>query len=166
MVLVCPLVVLVCRLVVIVCSFVCPFLVRVCPFVVSVCPLVGLLVLSLGLFITDHEKITISNKFLKQKKKINLKKHEKFGEINVLIFSEELKDPSSQTYILKKSVITENSGKYIAKEILKAKQGISPDIISDLFFFKQKPYNFRHSSGCSRTMPPDENCLPNNCPRG
>ena len=52
-VLVFPLVVLVCSLVVLVCPFVCPLVVLVCPLVVSVYPLVVLVVLSVGLFITD-----------------------------------------------------------------------------------------------------------------
>ena len=47
------LVVLVCSLVVLVCPFVCPLVVLVCPLVVSVYPLVVLVVLSVGLFITD-----------------------------------------------------------------------------------------------------------------
>ena len=53
---VCPLVVLVCPLVLLVCSFV----VLVCPLVLSVCQLVVLVVLSVGLFITDHEIISYS----------------------------------------------------------------------------------------------------------
>ena len=59
-VLVCPLVVLVyslavlvCQLVVLVCPFVCLLVVLVCPPVVSTSPLVVLVVLSVGLFITD-----------------------------------------------------------------------------------------------------------------
>ena len=44
-----PLVTLVCPLVVIVC----PLAVLVCPLIVSVCPLVVLVLLSVGLFITD-----------------------------------------------------------------------------------------------------------------
>ena len=52
-VLVFPLVVLVCSLVVLVCPFVCPLVVLVSPLVVSVYPLVVLVVLSVGLFITD-----------------------------------------------------------------------------------------------------------------
>ena len=48
-ILVCPLVALVCPLVV----FVCLLVVLVCPLVVSVCPLMVLVVLSVGLFITD-----------------------------------------------------------------------------------------------------------------
>ena len=45
-----PFVLLVCPLAVLVC----PLIVLACPLVVSICPLVVLVVLSVGLFITDH----------------------------------------------------------------------------------------------------------------
>ena len=50
------LVVLVCPLVVFVCPFVCLLVILVCSLVASVCPLVVLVVLSLGLFITDPKE--------------------------------------------------------------------------------------------------------------
>ena len=51
------LIVLVCPLVVLIGPFVCPFVVLVCPLAVSVCPLVVPVVLSVGLFITDRQKM-------------------------------------------------------------------------------------------------------------
>ena len=55
-ILVCPLVVLVCPLVVLVC----PLVVLNCPLVISVCPLVVLVVLSVSLFITDQEYLSVN----------------------------------------------------------------------------------------------------------
>ena len=56
-VLVYPLVVLVCPLVVLVFPLVCPLVVLACLLVVSVCSLVVLIVLSVGIFITDKNRV-------------------------------------------------------------------------------------------------------------
>ena len=74
-VLVYPPVVLVYTLVVLVCPFVCsivvsvcPLVVLVCPLEVSACPLVVLVVLSIGLFITDQNSTRVHSGYLGKKK--------------------------------------------------------------------------------------------------